>query len=156
MEHFQIVAAGFRIGGLLIGVPSLCAALYFGFALLQTQAPVQASAPIPGESQNLITVLMTGARLFGRVAGFLTEISRAVIIAVLGIATCLTAFSAGMYFTGRGLAAHQAWARISGMTMAFVLVAMWLTGLMPMRWGPISLLLTSAACYALWVLWRMA
>src|SRR5262245_57912354 len=106
MDHFHIVATGFRIAGGIIGIPSICLALYFGIAWLQWQAPPPVSPPSPGESQSLITVLMTGARLFSRVAGFFSEFSRAVTALLFILTAALGGLSAGVYFTGRGLEQH--------------------------------------------------
>jgi len=156
-----IVANGFRAVGLLLGIPSLLVFLWLTALKLELfwSKPDKAAQSgseainigrdgIVGVVVALGTVIGKGFEFAGNAAGWVAGV-------LLVVAAALTLAGACLFFTGRGLILHAAWARIAaGMAaLGFLLVSfLALTSLR--RGGVFALIPVGAAAYMIWVLIR--
>jgi hypothetical protein len=159
--HRQIVARGFRIVGGVLGLPAFAVLAWIGtdlFFLSRTPAPAP-SQPLDIKTYGLVALLSYGAKGLGAMLMFLTAIGIALAIAAavalfLAVLLCLL-----LYFTGRGIARHAAWARVMGILVSagLLLLGIAALNLSPREGIPIACVSTGVSLYVLWVLgWRFA
>jgi hypothetical protein len=157
--HRTIVAWGFKLTGLLVGVPSAGAC---GLMTIESMRAHQAAAP---DDAHMISVhtygiagLLTDAgvgfdRLFGALAGL-----AAWAFGVLAVAALIAALWAALiYLIGRGVGRGATWARIAGgaFTLGLALVSFLAITSLPHRLMIAPLPLLALALYTLWTLiWR--
>jgi hypothetical protein len=159
-RHIVIVANGFYGFAVLLGLPSLAGALFFGPAALRAYlaAPPPRSTAVSSDSGHLITAVDVATRTISAVFGFIGAMSDAVArgLAVASIAILL--FSVSLYFIGRGLHAHAPWARVASLTVmiGMLLVAAFMRMLAGgnIFGSTIGMALGISGCYGLWALWR--
>lgn len=153
------VAIGFQTVGLIVGIPSLVAALYFGGSVFAMRSDTPLASPGGHAGPSLVNYLVDGVRVLGKIVGFLGEVGQAVLTALACVALSLFLFGVLCFFTGRGLHENAAWARlvamgISGVSLLIASLAILSTRRMPglVLLGPIA----AASGYALWALLRRA
>jgi hypothetical protein len=158
-RQVAIVASAFQVASLLIGIPSLIASLWLGWQILTLpRLPPDSAAQSTGESTtSLVSLLVDGVRLFGKLFGALASAGQVVITiaAVMAFAALLCAVL--LFFVGRGLHAHESWAKVVGILMMFGMLFISSIGALSVRRGLVSLILTAAAAacvYGLWTLFR--
>lgn len=153
------IANAFHVVATLLGVPSLAATLLYGFFRVKLWlSPLPEGSSIDGvKNPDAILLILGGmTRAMGAVAGVLGGVSQFVFGILAAIAGVMLVFSVTLFLTGRGLHAHQDWARIvGGLLMAVVLLGS-LLSLVALR-GPLAVAalgLMAASVYALLGLWR--
>jgi hypothetical protein len=157
--NLLIVAAGFRIVGWLIGVPSLLTLLSLGgsFFVLGQSLPPDPSESLDLKTYGLVALLAQGAEALGKTLYFLAGLALWIVVAAATAALLTLIFAVILYATGRGIGNHATWARIVGglITVGLLLCSLGLlaalrSDLALLAWLPIGLSL-----YTLWVLcWR--
>jgi hypothetical protein len=159
-RHIPIVANAFYTLALLLGLPSLVASLYFGFAVLRMY--LASPAPRPNASAESSSVIITAVDVITRTAsvvfGFLGAVGEGIARVATAVSVFVLLISLTLFITGRGLHAHAAWARwVAGLAMFLVLLV---SAMLTLSAGPkglgslIALTITSCSLYALWALWR--
>lgn len=158
MTNREIVAWGFRIGGWLLGVPSLVALVTVIAGLFVPRPAPDKSPYLDVQTYGVAGLLTNGAKGVGKaldgLGGFLSWVEWALAIglsASLGLAVVL-------YFTGRGIARHATGAGVVGIGLSAIFLLVWLTILMSLpRGGAMAVPAVGMALslYAIWVLvWR--
>lgn len=157
-HHVSIVATAFRVAGAALGLPALIALV----CLLWAWISLHSGVPAPDQASNsisrdgLVGLLMAGARVLTKGFGAFAAMTSWA-IAILGVvALAATLMSVLLFFTGRGLAIHAAWARIVGTLLSFGLLAIALGGFLFLR-RPVAFVAAApfgASVYCLWVLVR--
>jgi hypothetical protein len=160
-RHLLIVANAFRTVGLLIGIPSLLVflwltALKLELAWLKPDPSVQSASEavnigrdgIVGIVVGIGTVIGKGFEFFGNAAGWIAGVFEIVAAAITLACACL-------FFTGRGLALHAAWARIAaGVTASGFLLISFMAMTALRRGAAFALIPIGVSIYMLWVLIR--
>ena len=161
-RHLVIVANAFRTAGLLIGTPSLLAFLWLAVLWVQLwwlkpDRSVHDAAPTVNiQRDGLVGLLVAGATVVGKGLEFASNVATWVLGALSVAAAVLTVAGVTLFFTGRGLFAHAAWARVfAGLASALVLVVSFLV-LTSLRRSSaaVALIPLGLSGYALWVLIR--
>lgn len=151
------VASGFQMAALVMGVPSLAAVLFFGGSaiFLRMNTPVESPGGHAGPS--LVNYLVDGARLLGKIFGFLGLVGQTVFAVLAGVAFLVLLFAVLCFFTGRGLQENAMWARVVAMGISGVVLLIAAFGILSTRrvpglifFGPFA----AASGYALWALLR--
>ncbi|MEO7649915.1 MAG: hypothetical protein ABIZ80_05570 [Bryobacteraceae bacterium] len=157
-SHLSIVANGFRVVGVVLGLPSLLAFLYFGWASVRmhllTPAPSSASSADPGSLTDLIE---TAGKIFGGFFRILGAAGHLVAIIITVIAFIVLVTSVLLFFTGRGLQEHSAWARIVASLLAMWMLFVSVVAVLSMRREAaalLPLLMAAGSGYSVWVLFR--
>jgi hypothetical protein len=160
-RHVLIVANAFRAAGFLLGIPSLLVCLWLTalkleLAWLSPDKSVHSGGNavnigrdgIVGIVVGLGTVVGRGFEFFGNAVGW--------IAGILDVAAAaLTLAGACLFFTGRGLVLHSAWARIAAGVAASVLLLISFMAMTALRRGAAFALIPSGvSLYILWVLIR--
>jgi hypothetical protein len=154
----EIVAWGFRIGGWVLGVPSLVALVTVIAGLFVPRPAPDKSPDLDVQTYGIAGLLTNGAKGVGKaldgLGGFLSWVEWSLAIglsASLGLAVVL-------YFTGRGIARHSTGAGVFGIGLSAIFLLLWLTILMSLpRGGAMAVPAVGMALslYAIWVLvWR--
>ena len=78
------------------------------------------AAVSPGISVGRWRTLRRQAHRSGKVAGFLGAMGQAIITALAIVSLFVLIYAIGLYLTGRGLAAGQAWGRILGIVLTVI------------------------------------
>jgi predicted permease len=155
-RHLSIVSTAFTWSGVLLGLPSLAAVLYFVWALVGLHLTPTAAAGGKTDANSLVGLLVGGAQLAGKALKWFTT-SAQWAIALLGVVSMLLLVAAiALFAIGRGLQAHQTWARILGMLLAAVLLFAGASCALMLRQGlaAAASALAATSVYILWVLWR--
>ncbi|MEP6536248.1 MAG: hypothetical protein ABJF23_13060 [Bryobacteraceae bacterium] len=155
--HILYVARAFNGVALLLGIPSLAATLYFGFAAvsLYLSTPAKGATPSAVSANSAIDLLTMAARAAGAVFGFLGSMGEAVIRGLAAASLAVLIFSLTLFFTSRGLQAHAGWARgTAGVILTLVFLAAMLALLSSGSKSLLALLLASCSGYGLWALWK--
>jgi hypothetical protein len=158
-RQVAIVANAFQVTAFLIGIPSLIASLWLGWQILTLpRLTPESAASSTGESTtSLVSLLMDGARLLGKVFGAFASAAQVVITIAAVVSFAALLCSVLLYFVGRGLHSHESWARVVGIVMMLGMLFISGIGALSVRRGLIGLILTAAAAacvYALWTLFR--
>ncbi len=151
------VATGFQTAGLIIGIPSLLAVIFFGGSAIALKLMTPPDSPTGHDGPSLVNYIVDGARLLGKLFGFLGAVGQAVFTIVACIALAVLLFGILCYATGRGLLHHAAWARVMAMLISAITLLIAALGILSTRRIPGLLLfgpLAAAAGYALWALLR--
>jgi hypothetical protein len=153
VQHLAIVARGYRIAGLLLGIPSV--ALFLDIAInlvsLRNMPATPASQALDLKTYGLVALLAMFS-FFG-VLMFWGMVFLAVIAFVVSL------FAALMYFTGNGLDRRAAWARILAIVIAcgFLLTGAGAVSVVSHTGLPAAFAAIASALYALWVLgWKFS
>ncbi len=161
MNHVRIVANGFRVLGLTLGIPAVALLFTFGGSLfaLHHQPASDPSHPLDINKYGIVGLLQNGAIGLGKGLEFLSGVGlwAATIMAVLALVVFLLAGI--LFLTGRGIAARRRWARIAGiMFCVLTLLAAWTLAFNVPRDGIVAvMMLVAVTIYALWILgWRYA
>ena len=160
-RHLLIVANAFRVVGFLVGIPSLLiclwlTALKFQLFWLKPDKSIQTS----GEAINIgrdgiVGIIVAGATVIGK--GFeLANSAAGWIAGILDIAAAILALAgACLFFTGRGLVLHAAWARIiAGVAASGILLISFLALTSLRRGAAFALIPIGISIYMLWALIR--
>lgn len=157
--HSDFAGLIFRIMGILLGAPSLALFVASGLPLLRSLL-TGGSGGQSGESGNaLVDVLLA----FPRVLGWMAEGISKLGTLLLGLATFVgflgTGVGTALFFTGRGIAAQQGWARGVGMLLAAIVLLFGIVLALSLRkhaagWGGWAM--AGAGGYLLWALLRRA
>ena len=156
-DHRLIVARGFRIAGLVIGVPSSLAAIGLGGgAFVAGSGSGHKPEHLDISTYGIVGLISNAANGVGGVLSFLNGVAAWVfgLIAVLAIAAAL--FAGLLYLVGRGLNASAPWARlVAGLTTG-MLTFHSLVALALLRGGArlVDAVLLAALIYVMWVLVR--
>ena len=150
------VANAFHVGSLVLGVPSFIALLPLSFYAIQmrlSKAPAMAPAPA-NEPVSLVSLLVSGARVMGKVASFMGDMAQAFVTGLAILALVLTLVAVAMFYTSRGLQAGATWARVVAIAITIAALCVSLVGSLALRL-PVSLAmyaLFAASLYAMWAL----
>jgi hypothetical protein len=156
-NHRLIVGRGFRIGGWLVGLPSLAALLLICASLFLLHPEPDKSSYLDVGKYGIAGLLANGARgvgqMFAWLGGLAIWLEEAIAI---GLAA-MVIFAASLYFTGRGIDRHSALARISAFGTALVFLLFWLVVLLSLSRNAMAVPAVGvvASVYTIWVLgWR--
>jgi hypothetical protein len=157
-HHISIVATAFRVAGVVLGLPALIAlvCLLWAWVSLHSGAPVPDQAATSISRDGLVGLLMAGARVLTKGFGAFAAMTSWAIVVLAVVALAATILGALLFFTGRGLAIHAAWARIVGSLLSLGLLALALGMLVFLR-RPLALVAAAplgASLYSLWALIR--
>jgi hypothetical protein len=161
--NLLIVSRGFRVLGLLLGVPSglLFLDLFMNLFVFPTRMPPpDHSPPLDIQKYGIAGLLSYGAKGMGMMfmaLGTLAEWA-AELLAVIMFFVML--FSLLLFFAGRGMAHHAGWARVMGFVLAALFLLTWLGILSVANQYPgiaVACVGVAMSLYAIWVLgWRYA
>jgi len=163
--HRRIVAVGFRILGLLLGIPAFAALAGLTYSAIDLGSlpipPPDNSAYLDVGTYGLVGLLSNGAKAVGTGLGkLLALLSGAAtwVVVSLAIALLLTLlFAVLLFFVGRGIGRHAKWARIVGMLLAagFILAPIGVLAVLPRDLMLLACLPFGLSFYTLWVLgWK--
>jgi hypothetical protein len=160
-RHLVIVANVFRAVGALLGIPSLLACLWITWLLIELawlkpdKATQSGFDAINTGRDGIFGIIGVGATAVLKAFEFLGDAATWA-LGILDIAAAaLTLAGACLFFTGRGLFLHSAWARISaGVTASGFLLISFLALTSLRRGAPFALIPIGASIYMLWVLIR--
>ncbi|MBL8212289.1 MAG: hypothetical protein JNK87_16360 [Bryobacterales bacterium] len=153
MRHLTLVTNGFFGTAFLLGIPSLLAFFYFAANTLQLYLTKVPPLQRPASSDTLIRGIEWGAYLMGKAFSLLGAFGFYVCLLLTAATAAVVTFSVLLFFTARGIEAHQAWARIAGFCLMGILLfhslGLFLSGArLP------GLLLSAASIYSIATLWR--
>jgi hypothetical protein len=154
-RHLSIVGNVFRVVGVVIGVPSLVALVYLGWALISFQSGVPPASR--GGDDGVGGLINTAARGMGAVFELVAAASRWIAEVLTVVSLVCSSIGASLFFTGRGLLQHATWARIVGALFALVVLLSSFWPVVNLSRGPAAVfsLLICSCIYTLWVLgWR--
>lgn len=153
MRHLTLVTNGFFGTSLLVGIPSLIAFCYLAFSTLRLYLTKPPSMQRPGSSDALIRTIEWGAYAMGKTFELLGAFGFFACVLLTVAAAVLLAFSVLLFFTARGLEAHQTWARVAGFCLMGILLfpslGVFLSGA-----RTFGVLLSTACLYSIAALWR--
>src|SRR3569832_90056 len=156
--HRDIVAWGFRIWGLLLGLPSLV-----GLVLVLAARFSGGGKPTDGEYLDVGTygiagLLHNGAKGVGRAFDWLGGIASWIEGALAVVLGVLVVAGAALYFIGRGCARHTAGAGTRGIVLSVIFALVWAVVLLSVNRNAamaVPALGLAMSLYAVWVLgWR--
>jgi hypothetical protein len=157
-RHLLIVANAFRAVGCLLGIPSLLAFLFLTalkLDLARLKADMSVESGSEGVNNGIFGMIAAGAAVvakgFGLIGGAVGWVAGILDIA----AAVLTLVGVCVFFTGRGLVLHAAWARIAAIiaSSGFLLIS-FLTMTSLRRGNAYALIPLALSIYMLWVLIR--
>ena len=152
------VASGFQTFGLVLGIPSLLAVLFFGGSAIALKLMTPEDTPLGGHpGPSLVNYLVDGVRILGKIFGFLGAVGQAIFTIIACVALGVLLFAVLCFFTGRGLQDNAVWARVTAMGISGVTLLIAALGILSTRrvpglifFGPFA----AASGYALWALLR--
>lgn len=156
MNHRDIVAWGFCIGGALLGLPSMVGlVLIGGNLLLAPPAAPDKSGMLDVGTYGIAGLIANGAKgvasMFDWLGGLAAWVEGALAV-VLGV---LVVFAVVLFFTGRGIARHASGAGAVGISLSVAFALFWLVVLLSVERGTPMLVPAvglAMAGYAVWVL----
>jgi hypothetical protein len=161
IRHLLIVAVGFRLAGILLGLASIAALvdLTDTALLLRRTPPPEAGPPLDVKTYGLVGLLHNAARGIGfglhALAGFLSIL----VMIMLAAAVLALLLALLLYLTGRGIGQHATWARIVAilLSLSLSLASCAIMAVMRRDHAAFATLPIGVSLYALWVLiWRFA
>jgi hypothetical protein len=161
VRHLVIVAAGFRITGLLLALASILALVDLADTALVMRRvpPPETGAPLDIGTYGLVALIVNAARGADYLLHALAGVASFILV-VLAIAALLTLlFGALLFLTGRGIGQHAAWARITAMLLSagLALASCAVMAVMRRDHAPFAAVPIGLSLYTLWVLtWRFA
>lgn len=153
-NHRQIVARGFRVGGWLLGAPSLAALLAVCASLVFVRAPADKSSYLDIGTYGIAGLIANGAKGVGDVLGWFGGIGVWIEEALAAGLAAALAFAIVLYLTGRGLARHSPAARIVGIGLSVVFLLFWTLVLLSLNRSAMAVPAVGmgVSIYAIWVL----
>ena len=153
-NHREIVARGFRIGGWVLGLPSLVALLAICVSLFFVGSPPDKSAYLDIGKYRIAGLLANSAKGVGEVFDWLGGIAvwfEEVLAA--GLVGSLL-FAIILYFVGRGIALQSPVARIAAISLSVMLLLFWLVVLLSLPRSAMVVpgLGIGVSVYAIWAL----
>ena len=157
----ELVAQIFHIASLLLGIPSVVLFVYVAWGLVQVHF-LRPPRVTPGSPTGnpIIDGLTAVAMFFAKGFSLFSSAMEWAMTAAVVVLFILSVFAAVLFVIGRGLHSGRAWARVSGVIVAFapllasILIMTSIRRPLPMAFGAIG---TVLAGYAIWVLgWRFA
>src|SRR5437773_475053 len=131
----MILGRGFRVGGWMLGLPSLAALLLICPSLFFLRPAPDRSSYLDIGTYGIAGLLANGARglgkLFEWLGGVATWIEEALAIGLVGAVL----FAMVLVFTGRGIARHSSRARIVAFALSVVFLLFWLVLLLSLPRG---------------------
>ena len=155
--QISYVANAFYAAAAVLGLPSLLGTVFsivFGIRLWLLPSP-SASAPV--KNPDAIIMILEGiTRVVGAGAGFFGAVGKMMVGVVAVVSVVALILAVTFFYTGRGLHAHQGWARgMAGVLLAglllFSLLAL-VSVRMPVQVLPA--LFVIGTIYALWTVWH--
>ena len=143
----------------VLGIPSLATTLlYAGYRIQLWLAPSSTASSFGNVSNpDGILLLLEGiTRAVGSLAAVCRFVEKFVFGGIAVVAFGILVIAVAFFFVGRGLQAHQDWARLmaglvmTGLVLAAVLSVTSIRG----PWVLLSFGVTAAGLYNLWALWR--
>ena len=161
----RIVAGAFRIVALLLGVSATVAfggLTYFAIDLRSTPLPPPDKTPyLDIGTYGLVGLLSNSAKAVGAGVGpLLAHLSAAAMWLITGLAIAslvVALFALLLYLTGRGIARHTRWARITASFISAVFLLVSILALTSLRQdlAPLACVPVGLSLYSIWVLgWR--
>jgi hypothetical protein len=155
----MVVGWSFRLGGWIVGLPSLLALAMVCASLISSTAGPDNSSYLNIGVYGIAGLLANGAHAVSNMFAWLGNVARwiAEVIAV-GLAAILL-FAAGLSVTGKGVLRHSESARIVAFVLALVFLLAWAVALFALPRSAMILPVAGVAfsLYAIWVLgWRYA
>jgi hypothetical protein len=156
--HRDIVAWGFRIWGLVLGLPSLV-----GLALVLVARFSGGGKTADGEYLDVGTygitgLIANGAKGVGRVFEWLGGIASWIEGALAVVLGVLVVAGAALFFIGRGIARHAPGAATFGIVLLVIFALVWAVVLLSVNRNAamaVPALGLAMSLYAIWVLgWR--
>src|SRR5258708_530564 len=157
-RHLAIVSAAFTWAGVLLGLPSLSALLYFLWALvgMRSSSLKEGSSGNP-DPNSLIGLLVGAAHLAGKALSWFVNGAEWAVVALTVFSMLLLTIALVLFAVGRGVHAHQQWARILGMMLASAFLLAGAAGAVMFR-QVLTIAAASAfaatSMYIFWALWR--
>jgi hypothetical protein len=149
------VASGFQVAGFVLGIPSLLAVLFFGGSAITLRMMTPPDSPTGHAGPSLVNYLVDGARLLGKIFGFIGAVGQTLFTIIACVALVVLLFAVLCFFTGRGLIDNATWARVVAMGISGVTFLIAALGILSTRrvpglifFGPFA----AASGYALWAL----
>lgn len=143
---------------MLFGVPSLAAFLYFFWALLGLRSPsIAAPAGAKSSYSSLVEILVNVAQLAGKALQLLTGVARWAVLLLCMLSVLGLIVAIALFAVGRGLHAHQNWARVLGILIASVSLLAGASGAVMLRHGSAvaaACTIATVSLYVVWALWR--
>jgi hypothetical protein len=162
ISHLLIVAIGFRLTGLLLGIAAIAelVELVDTALMLRKLPPPDNDAPLDISTYGLVGLLNNGARVVGKgMYAFLTGPGSWLITLLTVVMLIVLLLAALLYLVGRGIGHHATWARVLAMLMCLglMLVSCSLAAVMERNLAPLAVVPIGLSLYTLWVLiWRFA
>jgi len=160
-RHLLIVANGFRALGFLLGVPSLLACLWITWVLIDfASLKPDKSAQTSEEAINIgrdgiVGLIVAGAKVGVKGLELVGKASAWALRLIDVAAAALTLTGACLFFTGRGLVLHAAWARIiAGLAASGIFLISFLALTSLRRGAAFALIPIGVSIYMLWALIR--
>jgi hypothetical protein len=144
----------------VVGVPSALATLGFTAGAILFGGQAQDHSPyLDSKAYGPAGAVANGAHAVGDIFSFIGTLASAILVVMALVALAATLFAVLLYFTGRGLKAAAAWARIVGGLVSVLTLAncaISLTALTDDGKVVVGLIMVGLL-YSLWVLaWRFA
>src|SRR5579862_7162372 len=155
--HLLIVANGFRVVGLVLGIPALLLCLWLTADLARSKPDpsTQSGSDVDLQRDGIVGVVGVVAKVIFTPLGLIGQALEFVARIIDILAAMLAVAGACLFFTGRGLVLHAAWARILAGLMAsgFLLVSLMAMTVLK-RGAAFGLIPIGMAIYMLWTLIR--
>jgi hypothetical protein len=160
VQHREFIATAFRLGGLIIGIPSAVAFVYFGIGAAQLLLFKPTITPSGKTGNLLVDLFVSGASVVGKVFQFFGGAMEWVLTALSVVSFAFLAVAVLLYFTGRGLHASRGGARAIGLLLSLMVLLISFMGITSFR-RPVPLVLSvvtfALSTYVVWALgWRFA
>lgn len=152
----SLLATLFATVGALLGIPSVTLLAFYAFHQLTKPDGQAAVATDFGSQPDAILLMLKGmTQALGALAGVAGTAAQFLFNAMAVVATLALVLATACWFTGRGLGAQAAWARISaGVLLSLVLLPALLLALSLHGVARVAMLVLAALCLlALHTIW---
>lgn len=144
---------------LLVGVPSMISAVFFGgfSLLLRFEKPVTNTSADAKVWDSLVNVIVVMAGFAVKALTLFGDIVEGFIRGLAVASICGIVFAGMLYLTGRGLAGDAMWAKVVGSGLMVLMLLLSALGILTPVLGPfrvVPLLLLGLSVYSLWMIWR--
>jgi len=157
--QITLVANGFYALAALLGVPSLCVTLlYASYRVRLWMAPALTESSLDSvKNPDAILMMLQGiAKTIGAIAGGLGSLGKFIFGVMASVSVVMLCLGVLFFFVGRGLHAHENWARIVAGLLATFSLLVGLLSCLTFR-GPLLVFgigLAAMSGYAIWTLWN--
>jgi hypothetical protein len=157
--QITLVANGFYALAGLLGIPSLCVTLLYAcyrVRLWMAPAPAESSLDSVKNPDAILMILQGIAKTVGAIAGELGSLGKFIFGVMASVSVVVLCLGVVFFFVGRGLHAHENWARIAAGLLATFSLLVGLLSCLTFR-GPFlvfGLGLAGMSAYAIWTLWK--